>query len=73
MAEEKDGIALGYRRRKRSSDMQLYVGGQFLDFVSLKDAPGADDEGVDRGGGEMGPNLQVWMDKHVRFRNDGRH
>ena len=55
VAEEKDGIALGYMRRKRPSDMQLCVGGQFLDFVSLKDAPGADDEGVDRGGGEMGP------------------
>ena len=45
--------------RRRSLNLQLCVGGQALDPVSLEDAPGADDEGLDRGGGEVGPNLQV--------------
>ena len=38
---------------RRSSDMQFCLGAQFLDLFSLKDAPGADDEGIDRGSGEV--------------------
>ena len=33
--------------------MQLCLGGQLLDPFSLEDAPGADGEGIDRGGGEV--------------------
>ena len=33
--------------------MQFCLGGQLLNPFSLKDAPGADDEGLDRGGGEV--------------------
>ena len=33
--------------------MQFCLGGQLLDLFSLKDAPGADDEGIDRENGEV--------------------
>ena len=55
MDEEKDGRAHGYSRRTSASDMQFHVDRQLLDHVSLKDASGADDEGLDGGGGEVGP------------------
>ena len=45
--------------RRRSLNLQFCGCGQALDPVSLEDAPGADDEGFDRGGGEVGPNQQV--------------
>ena len=37
----------------------FYVGGELLDSVSLKDAPGADDEGLDRGSGEVGFGAKI--------------
>ena len=32
---------------RRSSDMQFRLGGQLLDPFSVKNVPGADDEGID--------------------------
>ena len=56
--------------------MQFYVGRQLLDHVSLKDAPGADDEGFDRGRGEVDPGAKTSksvVDKYLRFRDDEKH
>ena len=47
-----------------------------LDHVSLKDALGTDDEGLDRGGGEVGPAADARksaVDKPFCFRDDGGH
>ena len=44
--------------RRISSDMYFFVGGQLLDSISVEDALGADDEGIDRTGGEIGPGTQ---------------
>ena len=48
--------------------MQFCLGGQLLDSFSLKDAPGADDEGNDRGSGEVKLGVQTSksvVDKHL--------
>ena len=60
--------------RRRSLNLQLCVDGQALDPVSLEGAPGADDEGLDRGGGEVGlepkPARLWWTRTHADEKMD---
>ena len=63
------------KTRWGSSDVQLYMGGHLSDSPLLTDAPGAVDEGLDRGGGEVGPgaqNHQVCGEQALVL-EDGRH
>ena len=51
--------------KRRTSNLQFYVGGHLLEALSLKDVLGADDDGLDRGGGEVGPRAcKFVVDKH---------
>ena len=48
----------------------------WMDHVSLKDAPGTDDDGLDRGSGEMGLGAKTSksvVDEHGCFRGDEGH
>ena len=45
--------------RRKSKSLQLFVGRQVVDPVSLQDAPGAHFEGCDRGIGEVGPGSKA--------------
>ena len=48
--------------RRRSPNLLPHAAGQLLDSISLKDAPGADDDGLDQGGdlkGRENENQQV--------------
>ena len=53
----------------------LYVSAQLLDHVSLNVALGADDEGLDWGGGEVGPGADTpeVCGGQARSRDDGGH
>ena len=68
-------VAYKLMPRTRTSNLQLYVGVEFLDPISFEDSTGEDDEGHDPGGGEVGLGAKTSksvVGKDLCRRDDGR-